>query len=170
MPPQQGEGALHFAKRLTSAFRIWLKVVKRKYPKQRFEYLAVMHEHKSGYAHLHLLGRGIWFDHAWALEQWNRLTKATRLDMKVPKTRQGVASYVAGYTAGKTAKFGNLKRYWQSKNWDKRKKRGKREGLDEDETWQLQHQSLNEWVQLQVIARRILTWVRDGYVLAERPP
>ncbi len=170
MPPTPGEPELAFAHRLTAAFRVWLKLVKRKYPKQRLEYLAVMHAHKSGYAHLHLLSRGIWFDHAWAVEKWNRLTQATRLDMRVPKSRGDVASYVAGYTAGKTAKFGNLKRYWQSKGWDKRKRRSKREGLDPDETWHSLQETLPEWAQRYVLKRWQFRWERDGYAIAERPP
>ena len=170
MPPKPGEPLLAFAKRMTAALRIWLKLVKRKHPKAPFEYLVIPHAHKSGYAHLHMLTRGLWFDHAWSLAQWNRLTQATRLDMQVPRTRARVAIYVTGYTAGKTAKFGKMKRYWQSKGWDKRPKRDKRAGLDHDETWITLRECVISWAERHALDGFDITWRQPEYAIAQRPP
>jgi hypothetical protein len=165
-----GESPLIGAKLLTASFRTFLKLLKRKYPTQRLEYLAVMEAHKDGWPHLHVLARGPWIDVEWMREQWKRLTGAHRIGLEKPKTKRGVAAYIGKYIGKAPHKFGTLKRYWQSKAWDKRRKRSKREGLDFDETWQVLHDSLNDWVQKRVYERRVFTWLRAEYVLAEKPP
>jgi hypothetical protein len=165
-----GGNPLVGAKLLTASFRIFLKLLKRKYPGQRLEYLAVMEAHKSGWPHLHVIARGPWIDIEWMREQWKRLTGAHRIGLEKPKTKRGVAAYVGKYVGKEPHKFGALKRYWQSKAWDKRKKRSKREGLDPDETWTVLADTIPQWVQRLVYKRYSFTWQRDDYVIAERPP
>ena len=167
---EPGGSPLEGAKLLTSAFRIFVRLLRRKYPKQRFEYLAGMEAHKDGWPHLHVLARGPWIDIEWMREQWKRLTRAHRIGLEKPKTKRGVAAYVAKYVGEEPHKFGDCKRYWQSGKWNKQKKRDKREGLEADEAWVSLQMSLPEWVQQRVYERCVLTWVRDGYVTAERPP
>lgn len=165
-----GGDPMEGARLLTSSFRTFTKLLKRKYPKDRLEYLAVMEAHKDGWPHLHVIARGPWIDIEWMREQWKRLTGAHRIGLEKPKSSKGIAGYISKYLGKEPHKFGALKRYWQSKKWDKRQKRDKREGLDPDETWTVRNDNLRDWVQRLFLKRWEITWVREGYVMATGPP
>jgi len=165
-----GGDPLKGARLLTSAFRIFLKLLKRRYPKQRLEYLAVMEAHKDGWPHLHVLARGPWIDIEWMREQWKRLTGAHRIGLVPVDGVKRLAAYVSKYLGKAPHRFGTLKRYWQSRAYDKRKKHDKGIRLEIDEVWFRSFETLREWTQKRVLARCTLTWIRDEYVVAARPP
>jgi len=81
-----------------------------------------------------------------------------------------LAAYVSKYLGKAPHKFGTLKRYWQSRAYDKRKKHDKGIRLQLDEVWFRSFETLREWTQKRVLERCTLTWIRDEYVVAARPP
>lgn len=80
-------------------------------------YLCVLEATKGGWPHLHILWRGRYIPQAWLSEQMERHTQSPVCwieKINNPETRAG---YVAKYCGKEPHKFGTLKRYWQTKNY-----------------------------------------------------
>lgn len=67
-----------------------------------FHYAAVLELQKSGMPHYHICARSKYIPQRWLSVQWQRLTRATNVDIRAVKNQSKVASYLCKYLA-KTA-------------------------------------------------------------------
>jgi len=86
----------------------------------KLPFLAVFEPHKSGWPHLHILIRSAFIDvkfiKAWMETKFNSFKQ----DIRAIDHASQVAGYCAKYCSKGAAKFGTVKRYWQSRDYDKR--------------------------------------------------
>lgn len=128
--PIRGESAAERAAELVDAMRTMFKRARRKFTKQKLEYLAVFEETKKGEPHLHILARAPFIPQAWLSEQMAELIQAPIVDIRRVNSARGAAQYVAKYVAKGPKSFGSLKRYWSTPGYAvgcKRKQRAKDE-------------------------------------------
>lgn len=105
------------ARNLVKAWRKVKAAARRKYPQEKFEYLAVFEETKQGWPHLHILTRGKWLDQSWLSAQMDRLTDSPIVDVRRIRSKGAVAAYVAKYVSKASAAFKGCKRYFLSRGY-----------------------------------------------------
>lgn len=124
---QDGQSTNDRARQLVEAMRIMFKRARRKFTKEKLEYLAVFEETKRGEPHLHILARAPYIPQRWLSEQMDELIQSPIVDIRRVNSARGAARYVAKYVAKGPKSFGTLKRYWQTPGYnpaaeDKRKR------------------------------------------------
>jgi len=109
------------ARMMKLAWNLFVKRIKYKTKRKRVPFLAVVEAHKSGYPHFHILLRSGFIDWKWLSETWHELTGAWCVDIRRIHDARQRAHYVTKYFTKAPAKFGNVKRFWCSRDWDRRK-------------------------------------------------
>ena len=107
----------HF-RELRGAFNDLQKRIRRKYPTQRFEYVAVAEATKLGEPHLHIAFRGPWIDQKWLSAQMDDLIGSPIVDVRWLHGRKHTLSYICKYVGKKPHQFGTHKRYWFSRAYE----------------------------------------------------
>jgi len=115
--PREGVDPEDRLKRLSHAWAIVVKRIRRMHPGETVSYLAVVEATKAGEPHLHILFRGPWVAQKWLSSVMHELANAPIVDVRRIKDRQQVVNYVAKYIAKKPAQFGTSKRYWQTPDY-----------------------------------------------------
>lgn len=83
----------------------------------RLEYLVVVEAHVSGMPHLHILCRSAWIGQQWLSMQMLDLLDSPVVFVQRVSARSQVNAYIAKYCGKCAHKFGNTKRYWESKGY-----------------------------------------------------
>lgn len=119
----------------------------------RIAWLGFLEKTKLGEPHVHILLRAPYIPQDWLSEQMNRLIGAPIVWIEAIKSVPKAVHYVTKYVTKAPARFGPLKRYWQSQNWlpERREKtplswkRG--EYIVQRERWRdfLQHRIAQGW-------------------------
>lgn len=115
--PTHGETPTERARQLSDAMKIMIKRARRKFTKQRIEYLAVFEETKRGEPHLHMLMRAPFVPQRWLSDQMKELIDAPIVDIRHVFSKKHAANYVAKYVGKGPKAFGTLKRYWTSQGY-----------------------------------------------------
>lgn len=118
--PARGQSVELRARELSDAFKVLIKRMRRKWTKERVEYLAVFEETKKGEPHLHVLMRAPFVPQKWISCQMAELIDAPIVDIRKVHGKQMVANYVAKYVGKGPKAFGTLKRYWTSQGYIRR--------------------------------------------------
>lgn len=84
-------------KNATLAINKLMKVLRRRYPRKRIEYAVIWEETKKGYPHAHLLVRAPYIPQKFLSREWERLSGAKIVDIRVVRTEGEAAAYVAKY-------------------------------------------------------------------------
>jgi len=108
--------------------RAWKHLVariRRRWPGREFEYFAVVEQTKRGYPHFHIAIRGSFMPQRWLSDAWADLVGAPVVDIRAPRSREGLASYLAKYLAKDPQKLGSGKRYWCSQGYRRRDASGR---------------------------------------------
>jgi len=111
---------------LAVAFNHLVKRLRRRFPGQEVEYLAVVEETKAGEPHLHVLLRAPFIPQNWLSEQMRELLSSPIVDIRKIKGASQVVRYVAKYVTKAPAQFASFKRYWSSRGYQ----------LEKDDDWQ----------------------------------
>lgn len=85
--------------------------------KGRLEYLVVIEAHASGWPHLHILCRSQWIAQKWLSTQLLDVLKSPICYVQRLTKRAQIGAYVAKYCGKCAHKFGNTKRYWQTRGF-----------------------------------------------------
>lgn len=111
------------AHRLADAWRRIVKRIKRRWPNNQVQYLAVFEAHQSGWPHLHILARAQYIPQKWLSAVCKELLDSPIVDIRAVKNRSMAAYYVAKYVGKAPGHFETCKRYWCTAKWRKRKDR-----------------------------------------------
>lgn len=107
----------HFAE-LRAAFNQLQKRIRRKWPANRFEYMAVAEATIKGEPHLHIAFRGPWIPQQWLSDTMAELIGAPFVDIQWLHGRKHTLAYIAKYVGKKPHQFGTHKRYWFSRAYE----------------------------------------------------
>lgn len=115
---------------LAEAFNDLQKRIRRKWPRQRFEFAAVVEKTEKGEPHLHIAFRGPWIPQQWLSDQMADLCNSPICDVRWLHGKKQIMGYIAKYIGKKPHQFGTKKRYWFSKKYAEhwRTKRGAADG------------------------------------------
>lgn len=86
-------------------------------PKPVIAWFGFLERTKRGEPHAHILLRAPFIPQDWISEQMKRLINAPIVWIEAISHLGKAIRYVTKYVGKAPAKFGNLKRYWQSHNW-----------------------------------------------------
>lgn len=140
--PAHGQSAAERAAELSDAWRKVAKRIRRKFTKEKLEYLAVFEETTQGEPHLHILARAPYVPQKWLSETMAELIEAPIVDIRKVGSKAGVARYVAKYIAKGPRAFDKLKRYWTTPNFDAERSREPRMRDEWGSGWRVWQQSL----------------------------
>jgi len=105
------------ARMLAWAWKIIVQRWRRLKPSNTCEFAVVREAQQNGWPHLHIAWRGGWIDREWLSTQTAELLNSPQTDVKLIRGVSKVAYYIAKYIGKSPHKFGDLKRYWFSKNY-----------------------------------------------------
>lgn len=167
--PATGTDPVDRARALVKAWRTIRKLAMRKYSYKALEFLAVIEATKKGEAHLHILARVKWIDQAWLSEQMERLTGAPIVWIERLDGQKKIANYVAKYCGKEPMRFGTLKRYWTSRNWEQSEWKRERVLLDSKPRIERRAQSMEAFEE-GVRALGYEVRFDRQWLIAEKPP
>lgn len=156
--PIQYEDEHEAARALRKALVHLMQWIARSKRTDAIHYLAVFEKHKSGWPHLHVLARFPYIKHSTLLRRWRKLIGRGGLNIKRPRTTEGVARYVAKYVSKAGEKFDGVRRWWMTRGYTARIKREPREYPWATSPWRREVASLDT-------LRR--TFARNGWVEIE---
>jgi len=115
---------------LAAAWRNTVKRLRRRYPGQPIEYLAVVEETKAGEPHLHILLRSPYIEQRYISACMAEMIQSPIVDIRKIRNAREVVTYVAKYITKAPAQFGTSKRYWSSQGYEvKSEEQQEREAL-----------------------------------------
>jgi len=152
--PQVGSSPDDRLLMLARAWRVIVQRLRRKWPGQTVEYLAVVEATKRGEPHLHILLRSPWLPQAWLSNAMAEIMDSPIVDVRYVRNRREVVRYVAKYVTKAPHHFGTCKRYWSSKNWEQ-----------DADTYQRRAEAAGgAWAVVQSPLFLVLTeWAHEGY-------
>lgn len=101
----------------------------------KLPFIAFFEATQDGWPHLHILLRAKWIDQKWLSAQADELISAPIVDVRRVKSSRGVARYVTKYVTKSLKRWGKLKRYYSSRDYDPRQKPEKLEQPLPDQEW-----------------------------------
>lgn len=169
--PAELDTPLQRAAAVVRAWRLLRLRAMRRWKLKRLPFLAVFEATKKGEPHLHILMRAPFIPQVWISEQMKDLTNAPICDIRRIKNQGMAAAYVTKYIGKAPYKFGTLKRYWCSQDWNPR-------DLDPDKETDLDPYKVEVWKitlieamkELQKTDWRFIAASKDGYHYARPPP
>lgn len=105
------------ARQMAAAFPKFMKLCRKKCRGRELAYFAVFEAHVLGYPHLHVALRSPFLPQRWLKRVWYRLTRSYIVDIRAIGSVNRTAGYMSKYLGKDLHKFGTLKRYWQSANY-----------------------------------------------------
>lgn len=115
--PETADEPVEAARRLVTAWRAIRKEACKRYGYKSLPFLAVFEATEAGRPHLHILARCPWIDQDWLSKLCDVLIAAPIVWIERVKDTKRAAAYVAKYCGKEPERFGTLKRYWTSKDW-----------------------------------------------------
>lgn len=134
---------------LARAWRIVVQRLRRRFPGQAVQYLAVVEATKRGEPHLHILLRSPWIPQSFLSACMAEIMDSPIVDIRQVRNQREVIRYVAKYITKAPHHFGTCKRYWSSQGWElgADTREGRKELLPG--TWQVlqkcMFEVLNDW-------------------------
>lgn len=126
--PDIGADPAHRADMLATAFRKWIRQLRKQHPASEVEYYCVFEKTDAGEPHLHILGR-------WPFVKQSVIANFMEAEIGAPivwieavKSQNQAAGYLSKYLSKDCTKFGKLKRYFKSRGYIKAKQK-------EEEPW-----------------------------------
>jgi len=116
--PAVGDSPTDRAQRMSAAFNKLVKRIKRRTKLLHLPYFVAVEATQNHEPHFHVLLRAPFIPQAWLSTQWNELTGAPIVHIKRIKNPRSAARYISKYISKAPARFGTMKRYWHSKDWD----------------------------------------------------
>lgn len=131
---------------ISHAWRKIVREIRKLWPSQPLEYLAVFERTQHLEPHLHVLTRGPFIPQKWLSAQAAKRLRAPIVDVRAIRNPERAAKYIAKYIGKDPYKFDGCKRYWQTPNWTPpNQTRASGEFADvkwqrgDDTIWQLAH-------------------------------
>ena len=112
----------------------------------KFPYLVVFEATPNGWPHLHILARVPWISQKWLAEQMQDLMESPVCWIRRVADDGRIAFYITKYIGKGSEKFGTLKRYWTTTNWENPGNDEERFERDESITYMVERCSLEEVV------------------------
>lgn len=100
----------HFAK--------LVRMIRKRWPASRFEYLRVFEATQNGWPHMHLLIRAPFIPQRWLSAAWGRLHGAPQVDIRSIKNKEHYKFYVTKYIGKDLHRFAGVTRWFRSKGYD----------------------------------------------------
>jgi len=138
-------------------------------PGGRFDFLAVIEKHKSGWPHIHVLARTSWIDQRWLSAQMADLLGSPVVHVTRIDTASKIAGYVAKYCGKAAHKFKSTKRYWQSRLWQL-SKWVKQSRDDFPGSFERARTDIHTWIANQRSQGWHAWLVQPGHAMATAPP
>lgn len=95
----------------------FIRLCRKKVGDAELAYFCVFEAHEAGGPHLHIALRCPFIAQRWLKRVWYRLTRSYIVDIRAIGSVNRTAAYMGKYLGKDLHKFGTLKRYWQSKNY-----------------------------------------------------
>lgn len=108
------------AKQLINAWRLVRLRAMRKYKVKSIPFIAVVEATAAGVPHLHILTRTKYLDQAWLSTQMAELIDSPIVDIRRVDHKGRIAAYVGKYLGKNPHQFGTCKRYWKSRDYERR--------------------------------------------------
>jgi len=112
--PKVGESPYDRLRKLSGAWNVVVKRLRRLFPAKEVEYLAIVEATKAGEPHLHILLRAPFIPQGTLSEWMGELLDSPIVDIRKIRNMREVIRYVAKYVTKAPAQFGTAKRYWCS--------------------------------------------------------
>lgn len=157
----------HF-RELRGAFNDLQKRIRRRWPTQRFEYVAVAEATRTGEPHLHIAFRGPFIPQQWLSEQMNDLIGAPIVDIRWLHGKKQTMSYICKYVGKKPHQFATHKRYWFSRAYEPKWSRADTKKPGYINAWRIVRVHIREVVQLWSLEGFTCHLDRGGGIVARR--
>lgn len=119
-------------------------------------FIAVVEKHKSGWPHLHVLLRSKWLDHEWLRAQMIDMLDSPVIGIERIWRKQQLAGYCGKYCSKAAEKFDHAKRYWKSRDYERRPDALRRKQQPKANGWEIRKASL------EIVAAQL---ARQGYAI-----
>ena len=120
----------------------------------KLPYLAVFEATQNGLPHLHIIARVPWMSQKWLSLQMGEIMSSPVCWIKRVADDGRIAFYITKYVGKGSEKFGTLKRYWCTTNWEQ---------PDEDEQDNALDQRIFYTVERVHIDELVDEWTREGW-------
>lgn len=105
------------ARAIAKAFPKLMRLCRKKCGDAELAYFAVFEAHETGFPHLHVALRSPYLHQGWLKRVWYKLTRSYIVDIRAIDGAHRTAGYMSKYLGKDLHRFGSLKRYWQSANY-----------------------------------------------------
>lgn len=112
-----GDTPESLARKIAAVFPRFIKLCRKKCGGEELAYFVVFEAHEGGNPHLHIALRSPFLAQRWLKRVWYRLTRSFIVDIRAIGKVNRTAGYMSKYLGKDLHKFGTLKRYWQSANY-----------------------------------------------------
>jgi len=146
---------------LAKAFNVIVKRLRRRFPSQQVEYLAVTEATKHGEPHLHVLLRCPYVPQSLISSWMGELMESPIVDIRRIKGMKQVIAYVAKYLVKAPEQFGAAKRYFSSRHWIAVPGDEFDPPTPSDVPWRVLMRPLRQILQ---------EWLFEGYTARQEPP
>jgi hypothetical protein len=108
----------HAACRMRDDWAKLVRLIRKRWPGQRLEYLRVFEKTKNGWPHMHILMRAPFIPQRWLSAAWHRLHGAKSVDIRSIANKEHYLFYVTKYIGKSLEKFQGVTRWFRSKGYD----------------------------------------------------
>lgn len=116
--PAVGEDPADRLRKLSHAWNVCVKRLRRLYKEREVEYLAVVEETKRHEPHLHILLRSPFIEQRFISHFMAEHIESPIVDIRRVRNQGEVVRYVAKYITKAPKQFNRCKRYWTSRHWE----------------------------------------------------
>jgi len=130
-------------KQASLAINRLIKVLRRRYPRKRIEYGLVWEKTKNGWPHAHLLVRAAYIPQKVLSREWERLSGAKVVDIRMVRSKGEAAAYVSKYLAKDPACPEGYRRYRLSQRYSAPPAKGSLADMLSVESWSISRAPLD---------------------------
>lgn len=153
-----------------------MKVLRRRYPHKRIEYALIWERTKKGWPHAHLLLRAPWIHQKLLSRQWERLSGAKIVDVRMVRSNGEAVAYVSKYLTKDPAVPTGYRRYRTSRAYSNPEPQGQLSAILGIDGWHLAHAPLPSVIAnleahgYQLYEWKPELWVSTPSATADPPP
>jgi hypothetical protein len=160
---------LEHRKILGENVQLLMKRIKRTFHVKALPYFVVIEATAIGEPHAHLLLRAPFIPQRWLSAMWQELTGWPVVDIRQIRDRDHAMYYVTKYLSKKPARFGTMKRFWRSRDWQIERERPKLEQKKYSEPKLLKGMSIAKYREVLIADGWEITSQRSTSIEAKHP-
>ena len=120
----------------------------------KLPYLAVFEATKNGWPHLHIICRLPWMSQLWVSVQMDEIMSSPICWIERIADDGRIVHYISKYVGKESEKFGSLKRYWCTTNWEQPNEDAEDDNEDEYSFYSVEQRHIDFLIE---------DWIAEGY-------